>query len=337
VLLAVTIAPASGAPVRGLYEAAVAVPDQSVQAREQALSEALLSVLIRVTGNRELALEPAAQPVLARATALVVGYGYETSPAGASLLRARFDPRAVETALRRQGLPVWGSNRPTHLLWLAVQDGRTRQLVDQQSAPSRAAGILATAESRGLLVTFPAMDSADQQLVSFFEVWEGRYDGLVGASRRYPSDQIVTARAYREGPQWTARWALLDGGGVTEQWNSSGESLDRALGEGLHLLADRQARQFAVLSTGSAGDLVLEISGVRSLQDYSRVLHYLRALNAVSAAHVERLDSETLVCRIEVQGNPDVVLRAIASGRTLRRQPERERVFSSALSYDLVR
>src|SRR5687767_9930866 len=108
--------PASAVPVRGLYEAAVPVRNQNPDLREPALREALAAVLVRVVGTRSLPV--AAQDLLPRANSFVQGYGYESAGTGRELrLRAQFDARAVEGALRAAGVSVWGVNRPAHIAW----------------------------------------------------------------------------------------------------------------------------------------------------------------------------------------------------------------------------
>ena len=87
--------PAPAATVRGLYEAAVPVRNQSPDARGPALQQALEAVLVRVTGRRVLPFEAA--DLMPRAGSLVQGYGYETAGPGRDLyLRAQFDGRAID-------------------------------------------------------------------------------------------------------------------------------------------------------------------------------------------------------------------------------------------------
>ena len=92
--------PAQAALVRGLYEASIPVRSQHPELRETALRDALEIVLVRVVGTR--ALPQPALDLLSRASSLVQGYGYESAAGGGRdlRLRATFDARAIETALR---------------------------------------------------------------------------------------------------------------------------------------------------------------------------------------------------------------------------------------------
>lgn len=322
------------ATLRGLYEARVAVADQSPQLRERALQQALEAVLVRVSGNRVL---PAAQAttMLARASSLVQGYGYETSAGGAGLqLAAQFDSRAVDALLRQQGLPVWGPNRLSHQVWIALRDpGQPRAIVNAASASQRAAAAIAAAEARGVPLSFPAMDATDRQLATFTEVWSGITDGVQGAARRVNAGRVLIGRLGREGDRWLARWTLLDVAGLSEEWSGTHSSLDEAMSEGIHQLADREARRFAT-QPGTGQNLRLHVSNIGSLQEYGRVLNYLRALNPVITVQVETVQDSTVTFRLSVEGDPGSLTRAIAAGRVLRKQ---DSPLNSGDHYVLVR
>jgi hypothetical protein len=91
------------------YEAVVPLTDPSATGQDAALREALAAVLAKVTSLPEIRSQPAAAPVLAQAAQLVQHYGEERDPATRlPMFRAAFDPRSVDEALKRQGLPVWG-------------------------------------------------------------------------------------------------------------------------------------------------------------------------------------------------------------------------------------
>ena len=326
--------PASAVPVRGLYEATVPVRNQGPEAREPALQQAFETVLVRVTGSREL--PPGALDLLPRAGSFVQGYGYENSAGGRELrLRAQFDARAIEGALRGQGLLVWGANRPAHIAWIALRDdGGPRAVLDAAAAAARAPALQATAEARGLPLQFPGMDATDRQRVTFSDLWAGTVTGVEGASNRYNARMILVGRVGREGGQWLARWTLLSGNGASEDWVSSAPNLELTLAAGIDDLVDRQARRFAV-QTGSARELRLRVGGVESLNDYGRALNYLRGLGPVRNAQVEAAEPGALTFRLLVEGDPDAVARAIGAGRVLR--PRSDGPMGTGLDYDLVR
>lgn len=332
-VLLVTAFPAAAVPVRGLYEASIPVRNQGAELRDGALRQALEIVLVRVVGTR--ALPPAALDLLPRASSFVQGYGYQSAGGGRDLrLHAQFDARAIEAALRSQGLSVWGANRPAHIAWIALRDdGQARSILDASGAATRAPAVLATAEARGLPLSFPGLDATDRQRVTFNELWSGSVAGAEGASNRYNARMVLIGRVGREGGQWLGRWTLLGGEGASEDWVSMGTTLEQALASGIHDLADRQAQHFAV-QTGTARELSLRVFGVESLNDYGRALNYLRGLGPVRSAQIESVEPGTLGFRLRVEGDPDTLSRVIAAGRVLR--PRDNGRFGTTLNYDLV-
>lgn len=102
-------APAPPGPPPSPYEALIPVTDTGEQGQASALNEALGVVLTNVSGLSSIRSEPAAAPILSQARTLVQHYGLERDPATAAMmLRAAFDPQAVDAALKRAGLPVFG-------------------------------------------------------------------------------------------------------------------------------------------------------------------------------------------------------------------------------------
>lgn len=102
------LAAAAAAQVPDPYQATVKLENQSAAARDKALREALSGVLARVSGQANLAAAGRTAPILARANALIRSLSYSSDENGAALLVASFDPQAVDSALRQQGLPVHG-------------------------------------------------------------------------------------------------------------------------------------------------------------------------------------------------------------------------------------
>lgn len=314
ILLAASL-PAAATGPRNFYEASVPVTDQGPDSRGPALRRALEIVLVRVTGQSSLPVETAS--LLQRATDLVQGYGYEAAPSGGGLrLHAQFDPRAVDAALRSQGLPVWGVNRPTHVAWIAVRDDSPPRNVLDAGNP-HAAVVAAAADARGLPLSFPALDSGERQNVGFNPVWGGDWPTLRQASARYRSDAVVVGRMSREGGRWAGRWALLERSEQVEEWSVTRDTLDEALAAGIDELADREASRY-VVQTSRAQELRLSVAGVQSVHDYGRALNYVRSLGAVRAVQVEKAQQDSLILRLQIEGDPASMARVIGSGNVLR-------------------
>ncbi len=92
-------------PAADPYTVRVPIEQDDARTREAALREALALVLEAVVGRKDAAFDS----LLPRATQWAQQYGVVARADGEGLeMKARFDPKAVEEALRSRGLPVFG-------------------------------------------------------------------------------------------------------------------------------------------------------------------------------------------------------------------------------------
>lgn len=117
--------PSAAAPANP-YEAVVPVDDNSASSRQKGLRVALIQVLQRVVGRSD----SATTAVLARASSLVQYDAFQRDAAsGEWRLRAIFDARAVDAAIKSQGLPVFGVDADVVESW-AVNVAGVRNAAD---------------------------------------------------------------------------------------------------------------------------------------------------------------------------------------------------------------
>ena len=76
-------------------------------------------VLVRVTGRRTAEEDPALAPLLSNARR----YVQQCRTAPGNQLWLAFDSAAIERWLTQNGQPLWGRERPSTFVWLAVQTG----------------------------------------------------------------------------------------------------------------------------------------------------------------------------------------------------------------------
>jgi hypothetical protein len=305
----VVVAPAEGARVTGLYQAEVAFEGD----REQAFRDALAAVLVRMTGRRDIAARPEVAPLLGNAAA----FAQQFSQPAPDRMWAAFDGAALERELTQLGQPVWGPDRPTTLLWIAIDGGGGKRFVMaageefEQEAPIRAE-ILAAAEERGVPVVFPLMDAEDRALASFPEVWGGFDDSILAASARYGADAVLVGRLSLDDPGH-GRWGLLEAGDAQRWAGGIGQSIGR--------LADQFAARFAVVSSGETRVVRLAVSGIDSIADYGRISRFLGGLTAVEALSVESVEGDQLVFRAALRGEAAALDEAVRLGGLLRPEP----------------
>ena len=302
---------ADAARVEGLYQAEVEFEGE----RDEAFRRALGEVLVRITGRRDAPGRPEAEPLLSNAAA----YAQQFRQPASGRLWVAFDGAALERELARLGLPVWGAERPSTLLWIAVDAGGGRRFVvasgaEYEEETEIRAELRAAAAARGLPLVFPLMDAEDRAQASFAEVWGGFEDSIRAASLRYGVDKVLVGRLAAE-DRGFGRWTLYGADGA-ERWNGGvADSVER--------VADLYAARFAVVSSGTTRTLRLGVAGVESIEDYGRVSRFLGGLTAVESLGVESVDRDQVGFRGALRGEPATLDEAVRLGGILRPEGER--------------
>ena len=311
--------PAAAARFTSLYTLNVAPDPAEADQRSAALKAAMAKLLVRVTGRRDAALDPALQPLVDQASMYLNSYGLLKS----GEVQVGFNASRVAAELATLNQPIWGDERPLTLVWVAVDDGNgSRALLgangaDNPDLPPAMTDLLTmirddlakVADERGLPLALPLLDIEDLNAVSFADLWGGFEDRIALASARYRADAVLVGRIRPGSFGVEVQWLLLQDGERRE--------LDGvALRDGLDAVADRAAAELAVV--GGATATRLTVLDVASFADYGRVMSYLDTLSVLQSVDVESFEHGTLNLKIAARGDPRVLERVLALGGVLR-------------------
>ncbi|MEE8321888.1 MAG: DUF2066 domain-containing protein [Gammaproteobacteria bacterium] len=321
-ILFLCVSPVHAIEVSGLFEAEVPVTNQSAASRKQAVISALRIVLVKLTGDRNAPGRSALSPVMAQAESYMLQFRYRenTSRSGpqAMNLWVQFDEDALNEILRNYGIPVWGKERPSILVWLASQGSAGRRLVNLEDNSGFLEILEKQAQSRGVALIFPLFDLQDSSYLKASDIWGGFREPVILASRRYHADVILTGSIKQVIPSvWEARWTVyIDG--QPANWTTQGDLPDVVLDEGIDGLVDILANRYA-----NAGGYVQEnmveisVSDIFNLDQYARALKYLESLNSVTGVYVKRAEPGKVTFQVRAHGGEVVVAQSIALGRIL--------------------
>lgn len=307
-----------------LYEGETPVPDQSEAARAAALPRALQQVLAKVSGEADAASDPALAAAIGDASAMMQQYRYRQDVVpvdGVPQLRlsliARFDPAAVDALLAASGRSLWPSPRPKPLLWLAIDDGRGPRLVGQAQSAAVAA-LTRRAAERGLTVSFPQADLADQTVGGPQAVWRSDVDAVRTAATRYGREPVLMGRMQRGSGGWTVDWVLFDGSSELRRWSSTDPEAAAVLVAGADGAAAALANFYASrIMSGPAGDYDVVIEGIDSAVEYARALQYLQGLPVVQALQVQQAEADRLHLRLSLRSGIEGLARLASGGGVL--------------------
>lgn len=294
------------AAARGTYEAEVPVNGQGEAERNGAFARALGQVLAKMSGDRAVTGRPGVGQELRNARNLVDSYDYRqdqgTSPSGAPTFRTtlivRFDPEGVDGMTAVLGLPVWPQPRPKPVVWLAINDGSGPRLVGLQQA-NAVRPLLSRAQDRGYSLGLPTGNAAEQALVG--AIWRQDTAAVARASSRYSPPMQLIGKLYRAKGGWTADWVFVDGGKVLSTWSTSDTDARRAMAGGADGTADALVKRYAKRGTaGPAGTYRVVFAGIRSTDDYLRLMGQLQKMAVVRRITPVRASGDTLELDLEL-------------------------------------
>ncbi len=314
-LLLIMVAPpgvVGAVEMTSLYTAEVPLDPDAVDPRPAAYRSALAEVLLRVSGSGVFS-DPELFDLLFPNPA---SYVVQFRPGEDDTLWVRFDGNAVEDVLRRNGQPVWGSERPLTLIWLAVDWGQGQREVIGADDPERRDDeartidrnrllrqrVLDVAERRGLPLAFPLLDSEDLARVTFPDIWGGFDELVVDASRRYEANSVLIGRIRADSGQrnrWTYHFA-----GEQRAWTGEPELI-------VNLVADMLAAEFAIGGDATLRSVELSVAGINTVDAYGSVQRILSDLNVVESFVIALVEGDRILYRVEAHGGAERLARAL--------------------------
>jgi hypothetical protein len=280
-----------------MYQAAVPVADRSEAAQTAAFQSAMKTVLIRVTGRRNADEDPALSPLVSNARRYVQQY----RAAADSQLFVSFDGPAIERWLTQNGQPLWGRERPTTLVLLAVQSGAQGTVVTTEETSELKSAIDAAASLRGLPLVWPSAAEVQKYHIDYATLNNGSSSTFSDIARRMGSDAVLVGRAGSSTANANIRWTHL--------FQDRSSEYSGAL-EGVNRAADLYAGMFA--ASGTLAPIEIEVAGVTDVKDYAGLQSYLESLTFVSHVSVESLSGDIVRFRLSTRGSVDSLQRALS-------------------------
>ncbi|MEJ2359841.1 MAG: DUF2066 domain-containing protein [Gammaproteobacteria bacterium] len=318
-----------------LYEATVPVQDQNKEQRNQAIQQAFVQVLIRVSGRSDVG-NAQTYPDIAQATQDVTrfvqqfryiktdnssGSGSNTSGANAQqsglAVWVRFDETAISHLLRASNLPVWGSTRPSTLVWLAVEQHGQRKLLGADSRNDAYNLLTSEATSRGVPLVLPLLDLTDRSAIHTSDVWGNFGNTILQASQRYQTEAVLVGRVYQaNSSKWVGRWTLYVDSG-SENWSESGASLADVLDAGVDNTAQSLAQRYGQVDQADIGTVLIEVKDIKGLADFNRTVKYLKSISHVKDVEPVELTASSAVFQVKIPGGRLAVARDVSLGQVL--------------------
>jgi len=269
-----------------------------VDAAAQAQS-GLRQVLVRATGARDAANDPALGGILANAQQYVIA----TRPAGTgSATTLVFDAAALERDITAAGRALWASERP--LLLVVLTGGPASGAFESRRQVEGALDAAGNRRGQPIRVARP-------EALSLPATGDIPLDAALAAAQRLGADAVIIGYgdAATSGGPW--RWNL-GAAGISETWSGS-------LEDGVNGSADifvRNAQAFATLPESS---LLVEVENVATLRDYARVSEILASAGGVRSAQLAEAAGARATFSVVTRGGAEALQSSLAANTNFER------------------
>lgn len=306
-----------------LYVAEVLTDSQSDLQRRRDAAAGLRQVLIRVSGDLKADERPEVAAALRSPERYYTEFSYRRGDASGAedadelqqLMQIRFEPSLIVELLCDAELPVWGSNRPSVLFWIAKESGGQREVVGEASLGAFAQSIRQQAQVRGVPTYFPLWDLEDAGTVTPSEIWGRFLDDIEAASERYSPDKILVARVeQRYAGQWHVDWSF-GGNGDWRVGSLLSESQSEAAIALVNEIAARLSAQYAASSSKNA--ISLKVEGISSIAALANVERYLNRLSSVLNVQLRAVKGDLVTFELSTEGDLQQLVDLMALDRDL--------------------
>jgi hypothetical protein len=278
-----------------VFEATVsAQTDPAAQAQA-----ALRQVLVRATGARDAANDPALAGVLAQAQQYVL---LTRPPASGSGIQVVFDAAALERDILAAGRTLWSSERP--LLLVVLTGGPAAGAFETRRQVEGALDAISNRRGQPIRVARP--EGAGLPALGDIPA-----DAALTAAQRLGADAVLVGYgdAVPAGGAW--RW-VLNAPGVNETWSG-------ALEEGVHSAADLFARNDVVSAALPELVILVEIEGVSGLREYVQASEILAEAGGVRGVHLAEAAGNRATFSVLSRGGTDTLLGSLGTNARLMR------------------
>lgn len=244
------------------------------------------------------------------------------------ILDVVFAEAALKKRMRELELPLWGRSRPSLLVWVikADQEGG-RSVIGASEIVEQLPEMVQYSQVRGVPLYFPVADLTDLAILDVDGVWGLFSDSHIEASQRYSPDSVAIVRLHGARPlsadyeateamQWSADWQLFIGGETFFQEVVS-ESLEGVTKAFVDHMAYEVSSLYAVSADQDTSEVLIDVMGVDSFDDYIRVQTYLETLAPVSSIVMEKASKDTLSFRVQLRDTQDKFYQHVSLGRKL--------------------
>ena len=277
--------------MKDLYNVQVPYDTVSFRSSKTAQKMALSKVLVRLIGSNKETIDSLIEDYFPDPSRFIRQF----EPYGNDNLIVSMDGDAIQEILLLTDKSVWGIERPSTLILMAIDEGMGERVVvtsdgfEQEWQGSvninkyrvMKQKMITIADKRGIPIIFPRMDTQDQSTLNYSDIWGDFFENMNILSQRYESTIILTGKI-RQDELGQNRWALNIDNEIT-RFRASPE-------QAINYLADNLLTRYSYSGRVPAKEIRIKIYGVESITDIGDVYLSLNNLSMIETFVMSDID-----------------------------------------------
>lgn len=307
---------ANAVEVRDLCLVKLPVAQQGRTVLWNASLKGFKEVLVRKSGSSEILRSPEVQRAYRKVTSYLQRFEYASQEDNSEFpyeIALYFEPRLIDSLIQEAKMPLWGSNRPLTIIWLAVEENFERKVVlESEEEQSLYPVLKENAVRRGLPIIMPLMDLEDELAVSISDIW-GRFPSTIKqASIRYPSDVVMYGRINQVGETWQGKFGYINQDQEVA-FDALGESQHEVIANMMDTLADRLCDKYCVVQEiGQKNELLINVTDISNFKQFKAAENYLSDLSSVNKVEVIKITKYDVLFKLTLLGQINSTVEGIA-------------------------
>lgn len=323
------------ASVQDLYDASVLLDKHTPANSKPVLKQGLLQVLIKVTGNKQVADQALIKNAIENPENYLLKYSQKVNekslyiPETDEVVMTKqvvsiqnYSAARITSLLQEAKFPVWGKQRPLTLVWIMLEPSSQNRILlndsDESNLNNLYKDIVNTeAAGRGIPLVYPMQDLEEQVSTSLSVIWAQYPEELMKASKRYNADAIVSVSMHQKSDKsWSGKWLVISNGN-SMRFETSARELTGSIQEGINWLADNLAKVYTTNLFAPSEVVNIKVNNITSLEKYVALDKYLSSLAVIDKYTLNNLNNSQLEFGLSVKNGKKALLETLRFDKKL--------------------
>lgn len=277
----------------------------SEKAENLAKKEGLEKVLIKVSGQQEIAQNEVIKKALAQSDRYVTQMSFVNHDNAPQTMKLGYNSKMVVGLLTQAEQSLWEAPRKSVLVWVVNEYNYQRSIIWEQSNNPLITRIKSAANERGLPVMFPVGDFDDVTSIEIPDLWGNFKKPIADASERYNPQAILVVKVRGNSSTWT----LFD---TTPQYlvSTSKKPIEGRVSGSVQLadmvneVSDYFAKTYAKnLNEGAGESETVSIKGIHTTSAFFSLEKQLKQMNSVASVQVNTIQGNKVTYTLSLLGD----------------------------------